>query len=97
MTVDSTDVERTPSERFDLAAKAALAQGRLVPCGNPRVCGYWTSDDREEREQAERLCRLCPSAVFDACHDLAEDNRERHHVWAGRDRTPPKVKRRVES
>lgn len=46
----------------------------------------WTSPHRQVRRDAAEACGWCP--VANQCHQFATANRERRHVWAGRDLTP---------
>lgn len=77
----------TPRERLSLALLDTLGRGLIVPC---RVApDRWTSDDAAERRAAAIECQGCP--IFDACDEAGA--MERHHVWAGRDRTPTPTKK----
>ncbi len=63
-------------------------QGRLTPCQGRRR-DRWTSDDAAEREWAASVCLTLACRVLEQCAALADERDERHHVWGGRDRTPP--------
>ncbi|MFC5998278.1 WhiB family transcriptional regulator [Quadrisphaera sp. GCM10027208] len=58
--------------------------GTTWPCRNRG--DLWYSDDADERAAAAELCAPCPA--LDECGRYAAAARERHGVWAGRDRTP---------
>jgi len=62
------------------------SRGERTPCQTEPGSGYWTSDVREEREQAAAWCIGC--SVLDLCAAAADESRERWHVWAGIDRGP---------
>ena len=77
-------------DRFGLRMRSAreweALQRRIIDAdplcqGDPR----WTSDDREERQQAAEMCIGCP--VLDQCRDFAVRNFEEAHVWGGKDFT----------
>lgn len=58
--------------------------GRTWPCAaDPE---RWFADDANDRAVAAALCHGCPA--LDECGRYATTARERHGVWAGRDRTP---------
>lgn len=61
----------------------ALADGWPVPCVGR---SEWTSEDREVRARAARLCSCCP--IRRECAEAAEEHDERFGVWGGRDLTP---------
>lgn len=67
----------------DLAAAVRHASSK-VPCTGPRS-PWWTSEDPEERTAAAFRCTGCPAIGL--CRRYADIARERHHVWAGEDRT----------
>lgn len=66
------------------AALAALLEaGDRPPCAGQDA---WTSDDRDERDIAARLCRPCP--LIPECQAAADSSDEAFGVWAARDRGP---------
>lgn len=67
-----------------------VEQGTLPPCADRS--GAWTSDDRDERALAARLCRPCP--ILTECGAAADSTKERFGVWAGVDRTQPTSNKR---
>ncbi len=83
----------TAAERLTRALVAIAEQGRRPRCGEPGGHEMWLSDDATERAQAARWCAGCPVLV--ECGAAADENDERHGVWAGVDRTrssrPPKT------
>lgn len=64
--------------------------GRTWPCRDRGE--LWFADDPDERAAAAELCAPCPA--HDACGRYAAAARERHGVWAGKDRTPPRSRRK---
>lgn len=57
--------------------------GIRTPCDEDPAT--WTSDDVGVRLLAAKACGPCP--VRTRCAAFADANRERAHVWGGRDRT----------
>lgn len=53
------------------------------PCGDGS--DRWVSDDRDQRDDAARLCQSCPLIVV--CRDYDNAVHPTHGVWAGVDRT----------
>jgi len=64
-----------------------LAERHLTTPCQGRHGDRWTSDHADDREWAAHCCRLCP--VLASCRQAADEQGEKHHVWAGVDRTPP--------
>lgn len=56
-------------------------RGHRVPCVNPRIAHWWTSEDHEMQEAAAAACSTCP-ALRD-CRAYVEDFTEPGGVWAG--------------
>jgi len=77
-----TAVEALASELFRLTE-----QDVRTPC---QGADEWTSDHAEDRAYAVALCRLCP--VLASCRQAADEQGEKHHVWAGVDRTTTATK-----
>ena len=78
----------SPLELTEAAEEAwralILAADDTVPCRGPHA-DRWTSDDPEERQAAAYMCAACP--ITSLCSTYADTAGERHHVWAGVDRT----------
>lgn len=78
----------SPPELTEAAEEAwralILAADDTVPCRGPHA-DRWTSDDPEERQAAAYMCAGCPTTEL--CRTYADIADERHHVWAGVDRT----------
>ena len=72
-------------ETLDHALVALAADGRRPRCGEHADRDLWTSDSVDDRRKAAQLCTRCP--VLYACAEAAEEADERHHTWAGKDRT----------
>ncbi len=71
-----------------LQLQEALATSvRPVPCQqHPERADWWADPPGAEvAEYAANLCRGCP--VLAECSRFADTNRERHGIWAGRNRT----------
>ncbi len=81
----------TAAEQLTRALVALADHGRRPRCGEPGGHELWTSEDADERAQAARWCTGCP--VMTECRASADEHDERHHVWAGVDRTPPPASR----
>ena len=81
---------QTASAALSAALLRLVEQGTLPPCADRS--GAWTSDDRDERALAARLCRPCP--ILTECGAAADSTKERFGVWAGVDRTKPTSKKR---
>ena len=80
----------SPHDRLAFALGRVLANGSRPPCADGS--GAWTSDDRDERALAARLCRPCP--ILTECGAAADSTKERFGVWAGVDRTQPTSSKR---
>ncbi|HOA57786.1 MAG TPA: WhiB family transcriptional regulator [Dermatophilaceae bacterium] len=80
----------SPHDRLAFALARLLANGSRPPCADGS--GAWTSDDRDERALAARLCRPCP--ILTECGAAADSTKERFGVWAGVDRTQPTSSKR---
>jgi len=80
----------TASEVLGRALLELAERHLTTPCQG-RHRDRWTSDDVTQREWAAHSCRLCP--VLASCRLAADDAQEKHHVWAGTDRTPPQPSR----
>jgi hypothetical protein len=52
----------------------------------------WTSESRDERTDAARLCTGCP--LFDPCGQYADEISAVFGVWSGVDRSPNHDRRR---
>lgn len=69
------------------AAIKALPDRLALPCWSGSLpVGWWTSDDRFERETAAERCVSCP--VVDACRAAGDAGDEPAGVWGGVDRVP---------
>ncbi len=77
-----TAVEVLASELFRLTE-----QGVRTPC---QGADEWTSDHAEDRAQAATWCAGC--LVLAECGAAADEQGEKHHVWAGVDRTTTATK-----
>ena len=79
----------------DALADALLVledRGEKTPCQGST--GYlWTSEDRYEREAAVHRCTAC--SLLSLCDAVAQERRERFHVWGGADRTDHGGRRRT--
>jgi len=64
-----------------------LAERHLTTPCQGRHRDRWTSDDATQREWATHCCGRC--AILASCRLAADEQGEKHHVWAGVDRTPP--------
>ncbi len=82
----------TAAEALGHALLELAERHQAAPCQG-RHGDRWTSDDATQREWAAHSCRFCP--VLASCRLAADDAQEKHHVWAGTDRTAvtPKPKR----
>jgi len=80
----------SPHDRLAFALARLVANGSRPPCADGS--GAWTSDDRDERALAARLCRPCP--ILTECGAAADSTKERFGVWAGVDRTQPTSSKR---
>ena len=80
----------SPHDRLAFALARLLANGSRPPCADGS--GAWTSDDRDERALAARLCRPWP--ILTECGAAADSTKERFGVWAGVDRTQPTSSKR---
>lgn len=72
------------------AVTAANDEGQRVPCTGRTE---WTSEDREVRAEAARLCSGCP--VLTECYVAAREHKERFGVWGGQDLTRGLYQRRA--
>lgn len=88
---------RDQAERPDSAAEQALSRLHdaikalpdrfALPCwGGSLPVGWWTSDDRSERETAAERCGECPVVVD--CRAAGDAGDEPAGVWGGVDRVP---------
>lgn len=69
------------------AAIKALPGRLALPCwAGSLPVGWWTSDDRFEREAAAELCVECPVVVD--CRAAGDAGDEPAGVWGGVDRVP---------
>lgn len=78
----------------DLLDRALLdlaADGRRPRCGEPDDHGLWTSEDRDERARAARLCAACP--LLRPCAEAAEEENDRWTTRGGADRRTKKEKK----
>lgn len=75
----------TARDELDRALLHLAERGQRPPCAQRWAGDLWVSDDHGERREAARLCSGCP--VLEQCAAAADENDERHHVWAGVDRT----------
>lgn len=75
---------RTAAEAMTHALVQLATENRRPRCGDPVTRDLWTSEKREEREQAASWCVGCP--VLHQCHDAAEETGETFGVWGGIDR-----------
>jgi hypothetical protein len=78
----------TATARLNTALINLAVQGERVRCSDPVDHALWTSDDQRDGGVAVQWCADC--VLITLCHDAAEERDERHHVWGGRDFTPPK-------
>jgi len=84
----------TAAEELTLALVDLTDHGHTTPCQGRRR-DRWTSDDAAEREWAAAVCVGLGCPVLVQCGASADEHDEKHHVWAGTDRTltPPAKKR----
>ena len=81
-------------EALDRALLDLAADGRRPRCAEPEDHLWWTSEDRDERARAARLCTGCP--VLRLCAVAAEEDGE-IFVRAGIDHgTRPRTKTKRE-
>ncbi len=85
----------TAAEALGHALLELADQGRATPCQGRRR-DRWTSESAEERAWAATVCVGLGCEVLLQCRAAADEHDERHHVWAGTDRTPaPPAKKRT--
>lgn len=89
-------VEQAPPTEAEIAY--ARLSGRLTELADAGIdwpCrdsgDLWFADDVDERAAAAELCVTCPALA--ACARYADAADERHGVWAGKDRTPPRPRK----
>lgn len=73
----------TAHERLAGALARVLDSGGRPPCCDGS--GRWVSEETDVRAEATAECADCP--LLGPCAAAADESDERHHVWAGRDRT----------
>lgn len=76
----------TAAELLTLALADLADGGQATPCQGRRR-DRWVSDDRDDRAWAASVCVGLACPVLAQCGAAATENGERHHVWAGVDRT----------
>lgn len=68
----------------ELYAAMAEAGAGAVPCQIEGQRDLWTSEHREQLEQAAELCRDgCPQAIRGLCLDYANRSRASWGAWSG--------------
>lgn len=79
----------TARDRFNAELRDLIDDGRTLGCAND---DRFTSESASERAAVRGLCRRCP--LIDTCRALADEERPKHGIWAGVDRSPrtPKTK-----
>ncbi len=78
----------TAAEVLGRALADLADRGHATPCQGRRR-DRWTSADATDREWAAAVCVGLDCAVLVECGAAADEHDEKHHVWAGVDRTPP--------
>jgi hypothetical protein len=76
----------TATDRFNTALLTLAQREDRVRCSDPVDHARWTSDDQHDRAIAALWCNGC--MVLDLCGNAADERGEKHHVWAGIDRSP---------
>lgn len=74
----------TPPEQLTRAVLDLVLQGQRPRCSDPVTHELWTSDNREEREQAAAWCQGCP--LLEVCAEAGAG--EAWGVWGGVDAVP---------
>lgn len=80
-------------EALDRALLDLAADGRRPRCGEPADHHLWTSDARDERARAARLCAACP--ILRSCAEAAEEERDTWTTRGGVDRRPKPTEKRT--
>lgn len=76
----------TAAEELTRALLDLADHDRTTPCQGKRR-DRWTSDDHDERAWAASVCTSLACPVIAQCGAAADEQAEKHSVWAGVDRT----------